>query len=158
MSMGQLQISPAAGALTPLERQRLDLVAHTLAGLHENQALQFFRDRPALLAACLQQHYPLDAPLIEALGQRKDWRMLSASGVLQWSDALIDAYAQEWDWELLSKNPTLPWSGPLLERYTDRWNWQSLCTNPGLPWSQTLLEQFVYRWNWAVLSRNALLQ
>ena len=54
--MGQLQISPAAGALTPLERKRLDMVAHTLAGLHETQALQFFRDRPALLAACRQKY------------------------------------------------------------------------------------------------------
>ena len=74
--MGSLQITPHAGALSVWERERLDLVAHTLAGLHETQALQFFRDRPDLLLACAQHHYPLNADLIDALGARAQWRLL----------------------------------------------------------------------------------
>ena len=67
--MGSLQTTSGQNALSVWERERLDVVAHTLTGLHANQAIQFFRERPALLLACLHHHYPLDANLIRALGK-----------------------------------------------------------------------------------------
>ena len=105
-------VPQSAQALSAFERERLDMVAHTLAGLHEQQALQFFRDYPQLLKACLQNHYPLTASLLATPGVTWDWRALSASRALQWDADLIAQFAAHWDWDILSKTPPCPGAAP----------------------------------------------
>jgi len=58
--------------------------------------------------------------------EKPDWRRLSFSERVPWTEALIEYYKNNWDWYWLSINESLPWSIELIEKYKDRWEWGRL--------------------------------
>ena len=134
-------------------QQRLDLVANTLAHMENQHILAFFREHASLLVHCLHKHYPLTPDMLEQGQVKWDWRRLSSSRVLTWSEPLIDEHSSTLDWTALSQNQALPWSATLIERHTQHWNWGHLSDNPSLPWSIDLLQANTYQWHWVTLSR-----
>ncbi|MEY3145797.1 MAG: hypothetical protein RL342_1468, partial [Pseudomonadota bacterium] len=137
--MSGLVVQPGARQLQGPLLQRLDIVASALAELETRQTRQFFQEFATLLDHCLYQHYPLTPAMLGHQPRRWDWRRLSSSRALAWTDQLLDEQADQLDWLALSQNPALPWSAALIERHADRWHWPLLSDNPGLPWSSDLL-------------------
>ena len=135
-------------------KQRLDIVASTLSSLESRQIMAFFREHAALLAQCLYRHYPLTPEILAHQVVDWDWRRLSSSRALAWSEQLIDEHANTLDWTALSQNQAVPWTASLIERNTQYWNWPLLSDNPSLPWSIDLLKANTYQWHWVTLSRS----
>ena len=147
--MRELVALAKTGALAPGLERRWDILASTLQTLEQTETAQFFADCPGLLMPCVQRHYPLDGEQIHRHAERWDWKLLSASQTLPWSDELIERFCARWDWGWLSRNPALPWSAALIERYASRWNWAWLGKNPGLPWGSALMQRYADRLDWA---------